>query len=66
MVLKELILTVSTLRGCGGLERADFKAPTLDEISCELSGATVFFRFGCKGWPLEHTPGHPFITPHHI
>ena len=25
MVLKELILTVSTLGGCGGLERTDFK-----------------------------------------
>ena len=25
MVLKELILTVSTFRGCGGLERTDFK-----------------------------------------
>ena len=24
MVLKELILTVSTLGGCGGLERTDF------------------------------------------
>ena len=24
VVLKELILTVSTLRGCGGLERTDF------------------------------------------
>ena len=25
MVLKELILTVSTLGGCGGLERTDFQ-----------------------------------------
>ena len=25
MILKELILTVSTLGGCGGLERTDFK-----------------------------------------
>ena len=25
MVLKEPILTVSTWRGCGGLERCDFK-----------------------------------------
>ena len=29
MVLKELILTVSTLGGCGGLERTDFKVSTL-------------------------------------
>ena len=26
MVLKELILTVSTLGGCGGLERTDFNS----------------------------------------
>ena len=25
MVLKELILTISTLGGCGGLERTDFQ-----------------------------------------
>ena len=25
-MLKELILTVSTLRGCGGLERTDFNS----------------------------------------
>ena len=26
MVLKELILTVSSFRGCGGLERTDFNS----------------------------------------
>ena len=29
MVLKELILTVSTLGGCGSLERSDFNSFTL-------------------------------------
>ena len=33
MVLKELILTVSTLGGCGGLERTDFKFLTLSTVS---------------------------------
>ena len=32
MVWKELILSVSTFRGCGGLERTDFKQFLLWEL----------------------------------
>ena len=34
-----------------------YKAPTLEEISHELSG---------HGWFLEHTSGHTFIVPYYI
>ena len=51
MVLKELILTVSTLGGCGGLERTDFNMFLLSE------GLVVFkelifnsFYFGQLLW----------------
>ena len=32
MVLKELILTVSTLDRCGGLERTDFNSFTIGRV----------------------------------
>ena len=51
MVLKELILTVSTLGGCGGLERTDFvTVSTLER--CGGLERTDFnsFYFGRMWW----------------
>ena len=55
MVLKELILTVSTLGGCGGLERTDFKQFLLWEAVVVLKELilTVSTLGGCGG--LERT-----------
>ena len=44
-----------------------YVAPTLDEITHKLSSATgFFFKIRCKGWLLEHTPGHPLLILNHI
>ena len=42
MVLKELILTVSTLGGCDGLERTDFQQFLLLEGVVDLKKQTNF------------------------
>ena len=55
MVLKELTLTVSTLGGCGGLERTDFNSFYFGEgvvVLKELILIVSTFR-GCGG--LERT-----------
>ena len=46
VVLKELILTVSTLGGCGGLERTDFNS--FNSVRCGGLERTGFncFDFG--------------------
>ena len=44
MVLKELILTVSTLQGCGSLERTDLTVSTLRGCgSLEITDFNSFF-----------------------
>ena len=51
MVLQELIFTVSTLEGCGGLERTDFSQFLLWDgvlVSQELI-LTVSILGGCGG-----------------
>ena len=53
MVLKELILTVSTLGGCSGLERTDFSVAVLKELIL-----TVSTLGGCSG--LERTAFNSF------
>ena len=52
MVLKELILTVSTLGGCGGLESIEFlTVSTLGK--CGVLKELIFnsFYFGRVWWP---------------
>ena len=61
MVLKELIFTVSTLGGCGGLERTDFEQFLLSEgmvVWIELI-FTVSNLGGCDG--LEGTDFEQFL-----
>ena len=50
MVLKELILTVSTLGGCGGLERTDFNSFYFGRVSMvlkELIFNSLYIVGGC-------------------
>ena len=51
MVLKELILTVSTLGGCGGLERTDFNSFYFQRVWSVLK-QLIFnsFYFGRVWW----------------
>ena len=56
MVLKELILTVSTLGGCGGLERTHFQQFLLWEgvvVLKELIFNSFYFG-GCGGLERTH------------
>ena len=44
MVLKELILTVSTLGGCGGLKRTDFNSFLFGRVwVCERTDFNSFY-----------------------
>ena len=51
VVLKDLILSVSTFRGCGGLERTDFNSFLLSEGVLVLK-ELIFssFYFGSMWW----------------
>ena len=56
MVLKELILTVSTFRGCGSLDRTDFISFYFEKVMVVLK-ELIFnsFYFGRKCGGLERT-----------
>ena len=60
MVLKELILTVSTLGGCSGLERTDFNSFYFGDCVAVLKELilTVSTLGGCSG--LERTDFNSF------
>ena len=62
MVLKELVFTISTLGGCGSLERTDFKQFLLWEgvvVLNELILKQVLHLRGCGG--LERTDFKQFL-----
>ena len=46
MILKELVLTVSTMGGCGGLERTDFNSFYLEGCGDHVRPDFNSFYFG--------------------